>query len=478
MTASALPRFRRLLAFLADAALVVWLGAIYAVWALPWLKAHEAEIPWPWEHALPLLMRAAPVLAGIGFLLLRTFGPGRRNLDRGLTGIALLILSAPLAVWGSVRWTRARLEALDAFPTMAVGYLDRHGKVVIPPRFVMGQPFRGGRAAVLDRGEDPGKGLCLIDVQGQVQGKARAIYTQFEVLPNGFAVERHPDSTRAYFDPAGNPVFQNQEVAFFPPDRTAPVVLHDGPLSYHLVTLEDRSLGARTFEDLTLFKGGVAGFKDGKRWGLVDAQGKVLLEPCLEGVLGSARGVYPALQNGFWGLVEATGRWIVPPRFERLLPFDAEGPALARARHAALWGYIRPDGTWAIPPAFELAQGFTPAGYARVKRDGRWGVVDAQGGWAVPLAYDEVLPPREAPFTVRQGPHWGFVAPGGRVIVPPVLSVAGPFRQGTAFGRGWSRWICFDAEGHGRPLPGHGLDEASLGRLDADLLPFRAREAR
>jgi len=422
---------------------------------------------------------------GLGFL--PAFFGGRRALHDRCSdtfvvrqgairwGILLpVFLLVPISIWASVRWIHRQDRLANLDPALRVGYLDRQGRVLIPPRFRAGKAFTGQRAVAwigTESFSSEPSGPYLIDPGGRALS-SRLESPKTEIAPNGCLLAEQRDGSMSYFASDGRRLFAHREVIWFPEDPRDPVVVKESNQRMVLCRLDEQSVGTRGFAEVGFFKDGHAGYREGRKWGLLDREGRTLIPPRFDLVVGSAHERALVQVGRHFGLVDLQGRWIVPPRFEMIRPFDAEGPGLTRACEGGHWGFIRLDGSWAIEPRFEELRAFTTAGYARAMQGGRWGVIDSKGAWVLPAIYEELLPPREAPFAFRQGRNWGYVALGGRVLVPPVLSRAGGFRQGSAFGRGLHRWIHFDVQGHATPLPGVGLAEVTQDELISDMLPF------
>jgi hypothetical protein len=92
--------------------------------------------------------------------------------------------------------------------------------------------------------------------------------------------------------------------------------------------------------------------------------------------------------NGRWGWVDGEGRLALEPQFDGLLDLNEE---LAAARKGTRWGFIDKTGRWVIEPRFEAADTFS-FGRARVTLDGKVGYIDKTGQLTVPAVYAEGLP--------------------------------------------------------------------------------------
>ena len=126
----------------------------------------------------------------------------------------------------------------------------------------------------------------------------------------------------------------------------------------------------------------------GSKWGYVDVQGRMIVEPTLE-VAGEFRGnnrIAPFRRNGKWGLIDPQGKILVEPIYEgvgsvyetRPIPVKLDGK----------WRYIDQLGRTIIEPKFDEALSFSSIGLAAVKVGAKWGYIDIKGetvsiAWAV-----------------------------------------------------------------------------------------------
>ncbi|CAM4359248.1 WG repeat-containing protein [Kerstersia similis] len=82
-----------------------------------------------------------------------------------------------------------------------------------------------------------------------------------------------------------------------------------------------------------------------------------------------------------WGYIDAQGELAIEPRYEDARPFRH---GLAAVRENGLWGYIDKSGQWALPPQWEQAGDFSLAGVAVVRENGRTGLIDTAGASVTP----------------------------------------------------------------------------------------------
>lgn len=108
------------------------------------------------------------------------------------------------------------------------------------------------------------------------------------------------------------------------------------------------------------FDGGLACVKIGDRTGFVDRDGKLAIPARFDWSWSCNRyfreGLRPTPQGGKWGYIDRAGAFVIPPRFDEAWAFS-EG--LAAVRQDALWGFVDATGRLVIPPRyFRVDSGF------------------------------------------------------------------------------------------------------------------------
>jgi hypothetical protein len=163
------------------------------------------------------------------------------------------------------------------------------------------------------------------------------------------------------------------------------------------------------------------------RYGFVDLNGKVVIEPQweevsgpqleeLDKVAGFSEGVVAVKRDGKWGWIDKTGRLFLPPLasppdfHEGLSSFERDGK----------WGYMDTRGTVVIQAEWEEAGEFS-GGYAGVKRGGKWGGIDKTGHLVTPLGRYERLhfEPEIGLWLIALGKKSGYIDRAGRVVIKP-----------------------------------------------------------
>lgn len=303
------------------------------------------------------------------------------------------------------------------------GYIDREGRVVIPPQFA----------------------------------------------PNTYFNESHGDFVQGVAEVTGDTNGGTTGLLLYPDGkRTA----KDGPLDRYyegLSTFMEKPAMDRTKPPRLV---GMLGYENERGEKVIPARFAFGGE--------YAEGLAPvALDGACWVRSPIGGRWPAPSAEQ---VFTSCGPQPAESvtepcRH----GFIDKSGQFVIPAEYELARSFRE-GRAAVRKSQRWGFVDRDGKVAVRFVYDEVRDFRESLAAVRREGRWEYVDRAGETVIAgpyedalafgsglaPVkvrgawsylntrggTAIAGPFLQATVFVQGLAhvqlakaRWAWIDPQG-------------------------------
>lgn len=229
-----------------------------------------------------------------------------------------------------------------------------------------------------------------------------------------------------------------------------------------------------------------------EKWGFIDADGKVLIQPDWDGVAWGAvegqsvafsEGLCGVQKDGKWGYVDTSGHLVVSNQFDSAAPF-IEG--LARVKLGNQFGYIDKAGRYAINPQFDQAGDFH-GGLAAVHAngagasnpllglgrapgapaDGGWGLInkagnyviqaqfqsadanglsdglmgvcqgkcgyiDRSGAFAVKPQFDSINTFSEGLAAVQINNKWGYIDTAGRIVINPQFDQASSFSGGLA----------------------------------------------
>ena len=346
---------------------------------------------------------------------------------------------------------------VDRFP-IAVngqwGYIDRSGAVVIEPQFNEAHAFAEGLARVVVAGRygyiDPTGALAIeprfLRAFDFSLGRARVVLPAAEI--DARSRDALPEARRleAFIDTGGTVVVPavlteardfggEQEAARAPVVRTRIrnyVPLGLDLLSFLSLRLQDAGAweligsdgqAAARLENANT----VLGLSEGRlpfatevggwpftseRWGYLDADGSVRIEPQFLAAFGFSEGRAAVVVDDRFGYIDTTGALVIEPKFEQAGPFASDR---APVRRDGRWGFVDRDGQFVIAPQYDLAFPFSD-GLALVARDGRFGFVTPDGAEAIPLRFDYARSFQNGLAYVRAGTKEGYIDASGTFV--------------------------------------------------------------
>jgi len=214
----------------------------------------------------------------------------------------------------SVHIFKEGLAAFEVFQKNYVhetkyGFVDKNGKVAIPPQFVYAGDFSGGKCAVQNEAYRWG----YIDRQGKT-----AIPFEFEhagKFVDGQAIV-FVDGKYGAIDEAGKYVITPQFDGLY----------QDGDL--YLIKQNDKSgwatrqgkvvVNPQYTAAFTFNGAALAPVQVGDTWGYVDKGGKIIIKPQFEVALPFEGGVAAVIRGGKVGFIDTAGKYLVNPQYEEI----------------------------------------------------------------------------------------------------------------------------------------------------------------
>jgi len=185
---------------------------------------------------------------------------------------------------------------------------------------------------------------------------------------------------------------------------------------------------------------------DGKgfKWGFIDADGKVVIQPewdgvALTSVMGQtvfcSEGLCGVLKDGKWGYVDYTGHLVIPNQFDGITG-GSTGPfveGLARVNLGNQVGYIDKTGKYVINPQFDAAFDFHE-GLALVHADGGWGFINKAGALAIKPRFQgaDAAGFSDGMAMVVESGKCGYINSSGIFVITPQFTGASTFSEGLA----------------------------------------------
>lgn len=227
-------------------------------------------------------------------------------------------------------------------------------------------------------------------------------------------------------------------------------------------------------QDYGKFNDGLCPFILNNRWGFIDLDGNVVIEPkfiCYVGDYGSK----PKFSEGLTaivdpetervGFINKNGEIVIGPKFYSAYTFnegvaivgtqddhviiDKTGKILAQKfvaingyysqfnQNRAIcqkqfkYGFIDKNGTFVIEPQYDEVRLFSN-GLAAVKLDGKWGFIDTLGKLKIPAKFTNEPWSFNSNRSFVQGTNnkWGIIDTAGKLLVEPIYNEAFGFNNG------------------------------------------------
>lgn len=269
-------------------------------------------------------------------------------------------------------------------------YIDTEGKIVINPQFKKATVFRDGLALVETSGDEPKFGF--ITEEGKYAINAQ--YKEATVFSDGLAWVVAENT-------APNAIDKKGEVKF---------------------TLQDA-------EEVRLFKNGLAAFtmvnEEGEeKWGFVDKEGKVVINPQFSSVSNFSDGKCGVRNSdGKWGFIDKEGKITINYQFDGAEDFKNGKCIVTSAKKD---GVIDKDGKFIINPQFSDMK--IDGDRFLVNQDGKWGWCDKDGKLVINPQFQEAYPFNGNKITsVQSGKSYGYIDKEGKIVINPQFDMALPY---------------------------------------------------
>lgn len=343
----------------------------------------------------------------------------------------LTAVAACACSMGEVRrlWakTPGSSSALFAFERNGrVGFINRHGKIVIPPRI----------SAPIDEVGDFAAGLARVEGRGYISETGRWVVKRKLGSPrhyaDGVAWANEDDGSLVLLDTTGETI-------------TAWEGQYPRDFSEGLAAFEIRGKPSiRRLRPPDIFYRDFPGLK-----GFINRQGQVAIEPTFAEVGPFRDGLAVAVLDGYCHVATPDGYGHGSPTSgypSSCGGYPEDAATLCRT------GFIDRTGRFAIEARFEAAQDFQEK-LAAVRLGGRWGFIDANGAIVIRPQFQQVKPFREGLAAVKIEGKWGFIDVSGQITIPPTLDAVEPFSDSMALA--YSKQGAFYIDTQGRvAIPG------------------------
>lgn len=200
------------------------------------------------------------------------------------------------------------------------------------------------------------------------------------------------------------------------------------------------------------FENGLSRVKKNDKWGLVNSDFKVVLEPEYDYInplyVCEGKGARQVLMEaGYnrmaYGFIDTLGEIVIRPKFSEVGDF-CEG--MVRVKADGKWGFADATGTIVVAPKYREVGDFHE-GVARVRDKRWWGYIDKQGNVVTPQRYLRAGDFHEGLAWVQDGKFFGFIGINGFMLIPAEFSQVGDFSQGLAKAKRKGKYGLIDSRG-------------------------------
>lgn len=253
------------------------------------------------------------------------------------------------------------------------GYVDNTGHKVIANKFLEVGYHSGNLAPVIDSegeiyyiDETGNKKKVILNIEGIQQlgliengvfslydGKTWGFYDEGEQLlfggydevssmGNGVAAVMQ-DGKWTLVDRGGNPlteqhydgvVMDEKRVVY----RNERIFVFEGYDCY-MIDLEGNNIGS-AYQDAKVFNdGSYAAVELNNRWGFVDKEGEIKIEPCYEDARSFSNGLAAVKYAGKWGFIDIDGNMVIDSQFDDAKDFTGAGSVFVKKGDA--WNLLR-----------------------------------------------------------------------------------------------------------------------------------------
>ena len=265
--------------------------------------------------------------------------------------LAVLVLAGAHAAEGS--------ELFIIRQAGKLGYINKAGKVVVPPQF--------------DRAEQFSEGLAVVRVGGR-RGTCGYINSDGK-----FAINPQFDDARSF---------------------NAGLALVRMGKQYGFIDKSGKTVIKPQFNLAEPFSEGLALVRIGKKYGYISKDGKYAINPQFFLAASFSEGLAVVRVGRSYGYVDKTGKLAIRPQFDQA---DSFRSGLARVKiggRGGKYGFVDKAGKYAINPQYTDAAQFS-GGLAAVRRGKKYGYVDKD-----PVTGELLGHPRAAGAFARFIGHW------------------------------------------------------------------------
>ena len=174
-----------------------------------------------------------------------------------------------------------------------------------------------------------------------------------------------------------------------------------------------------------------------KKWGLINAEGELVLQPVYDAIGEFKSFGYAVMQrDGQVGLLGRNGQELLPAAYQDLKVLTSELVAVLRDDQ---WTVIRLDRAVVLPPGYERVVVLSGE-FLAFQENGLWGAVDRTGKRVVDCRYDALRFHPSGYFLTEKEGGLGVLTWEGQEILPPQYDDINIEERGLVFFKKHNRW--------------------------------------
>ena len=186
------------------------------------------------------------------------------------------------------------------------------------------------------------------------------------------------------------------------------------------------------YEQIRPYNDGLSAFMQNGKWGFINEDGKVTIEPMYDDCKDFSNGVAAVKVENKWGYINASGQMIIKPRFEDCTSFHNN---LATAKEfGSQWGVISKTGKSVAGFIFDSIGKFEN-GFAYAESMGTPYYIRTNGQaqkLSKEFSYGHFTEGM-APLMHKKKHKWGFINTKGKIVIDPIYDTVSNFSNGIAF---------------------------------------------
>ncbi len=286
-----------------------------------------------------------------------------------------------------------------------IGYANRAGEIVIPPRFSYAEPFQNGIAIIAVGGRMEAAG-CVIDVRHAKYGLISHL-GDYVINPEFKSLK-----------------FANEErrLLRFQRENSGGIIDCNGTI---LCDIEGCC-------DLYSLENGMisAEFTNGK-YGYIDASGTLSIPPKFDFAFSFSDELALVRLDGKWGYIDKSGSFAIPAQFSEGHSFD-NGIAIVGidVNGVEKYGCIDKSGQFVLPPIYDDICQYFNDGVTKITLNNRVGLIDRNANVLCQPKYDQIEGFREGVGIFFQNGNVGILNTAGREILPAKFKMVSSFHEG------------------------------------------------